>query len=636
MLCDRPIRSSRLSAFRWLAVFIASSALDAHERETLPQLADEVPPRDFDELWAGFDPRAEPLEVETLNEWQEDGVQLRVVLFRIGIFKDRAARLAAVYGFPRSTAGRGEKVPGLVQIHGGGQYADYRACLLNAKRGYATVSIAWAGRIYAPDYRVTPSEVKLFWDGATDDPAYRPTTDWGALDGYHAPSRNPGNAFPSVRSAAWTFDAVESPRNSGWFLCALAARRALTFLERQPEVDAERLGVYGHSMGGKLTVMVASDARVRAAAPSCGGISDRFNSSALYRTTLGDDVQLKRVSCPILFLSPSNDFHGRIGDLPRALREISSSDWRITSSPHHNHQDTPQYEVATLLWFDEHLKGSFSFPETPRVTVTLGAATDVPTVAVRPDRSRRILAVDVFYTQHGKDREGPEDREATMHRFWRYAHPVEGDGVWTAGLRLASIDRPVWVYANVLYALDAPVTGAGYYYAEFTSARLNLSSPLETVSVAELRAAAVRATLEPSTRIEDFAGNWAKEWFTYRPDEWAITTHKLHDDVWKAPAGAALALRVRAAEANRFVIVIDGHAAEVELAGGGEWEDVVVSPSEFRDHAGESLRGWSGIRRLTLAPRERLRPKRGGAGEPRIVGGNWRGPAPEFRALRWR
>ena len=169
-----------------------------------------------------------------------------------------------------------------------------------------------------PATGVTPAEVKLFWDGKTDDPNYKLTTDWGAVDGYHAPSRNPGNVFPSAKPGTWTLDPVESPRNSGWFLCALAARRALTFLEHQPEVDPDKLGVYGHSMGGKLTVMTAVDPRVKAAAPSCGGISDRYNKSPLFRKTIGDDVSLKEISCPIIFLSPSNDFHGRIGDLPEA------------------------------------------------------------------------------------------------------------------------------------------------------------------------------------------------------------------------------------------------------------------------------------------------------------------------------
>ena len=186
-----------------IVLLLLNSGVFAQEEDTLPPLIDGKPPTSFSEMWAGFDPQTEPLESETLKEWEEDGVILRIVRFRIGSFKGTKAKLAAIYGFPKDVSSTGKKLPGLLQIHGGGQYADYKACLTNAKRGYATVSIAWAGRINAPEYRVTPVEVKLFWDDKTDDPTYRLTTDWGAVDGYHAPSRNPGNAFPTARSAAW-------------------------------------------------------------------------------------------------------------------------------------------------------------------------------------------------------------------------------------------------------------------------------------------------------------------------------------------------------------------------------------------------------------------------------------------------
>ena len=36
-------------------------------------------------------------------------------------------------------------------------------------------------------------------------------------------------------------------------------------------------------------------------------------------------MNLKHISCPIIFLSPANDFHGRINDLPKAVKEISSA-----------------------------------------------------------------------------------------------------------------------------------------------------------------------------------------------------------------------------------------------------------------------------------------------------------------------
>lgn len=634
---DGPSHRMRLTPLLLTPFLLAGrcSLATGKEAETLPLLKDGRAPRNLEEMWSGFDPRAEPLEVELLKEWEQDDVVLRIVRFRIGVFKGQTARLAAIYGFPGAAAESRARLPGLVQIHGGGQYADHRACLLNAKRGYATVSIAWAGRISAPGYRVSPDEVKLFWEGKTDDPRYRLTTDWGAVDGYHAPGRNAGNSFPSLRPASWTLDGIESPRNSGWFLCALAARRALTFLEQQPEVDPKRLGVYGHSMGGKLTVLAAVDSRVRAAAPSCGGISDRDNEGPLFRATLGDDVSLEKISCPVIFLSPANDFHGRIGDLPEAVGEVASDQWRVICSPHHNHQDTPEYEVATMLWFDHHLKGSFVFPQTPETELNLDTGDGVPVFTVRPDPSKAFRSVDIFYTQHGKADERPQDHENTKHRFWHHARATEASGRWTAKLPLSRNDRPLWVYANVLYPLEAPVTGAGYYYQTYTAESLSVSSLLQIVSADAMLSASVRSTMQPSLLIESFEGDWQKEWFTCHPVGWARTTHKLYDEVWKAPSGASLALDVRARDAGDLIVAIDGHAAEVPLRGGGEWQAILLRPRDFRDATGAPLADWSGNSQLTLAPMERPGPQRGVDAREKTVGGTWRGEAPRFRNLRW-
>ena len=583
--------------------------------ETLPPLPDDGTPQTVEAMWAGFDPRAEPLDVEVLREWEEDGVVLKVLRYRIGVFKGQKAMMAAVYGYPKG----GKKLPGLVQIHGGGQFAHYNACLTNAKRGYATISISWAGRIHAPDYRVTSAEVKLFWENKTNDPAYRLITDWGALDAYHAPNRHEGNStWGNLNPTEWSIDPVPSPRNSAWFPCTLAARRALTFLERQPEVDADRLGVYGHSMGGKLTVLTAGiDRRVKAAAPSCGGISDRNDKSELYRPTVSDAPSLKRVSCPVVFLSPANDFHGLISDLPAATGEIKSKEWRVTCAPHHNHQDTADYEVATQLWFDQHLKGTFAWPQTPETGLTLKTGSGIPSFSVIPDEVKPVLAVDIFYTQQGQIDGLKDDRNNTQARFWHHAAATKANGTWTAELPLLSTDKPLWVYANILYPLEQPVTGAGYYYGTYTTDQFNLSSLMTMVLPDQLQAAGVKATLKPTRMIETFEGDWEKEWFTYTPSEWARMTHKLYDPQWAAPEGAKLSLEVRCEEDNTLKVSIDKHAAEIELAGGAEWHTVTLSPGDFKDEESAGLTDWSGIKKLSLA------------GTP------WQGPAPEFRNLEW-
>lgn len=601
--------------------------------ETLPPLPGGKSPHNFEQMWHGFDPQAEPLEVEVLQQWEEDDVVLQVLRYRVGVFKGQKAMLAAVYGYPKTA----EKtpVPGLVQIHGGGQYADYKACLTNAKRGYATISLAWAGRISAPNYQVGPAEVKLFWKGQTDAPNYRVTTDWGAVDGYHAPGRNPRNHFPSASPAEWTVDSVESPRNSGWFLCALAARRALTFLERQPQVDAQRLGVYGHSMGGKLTVLTSVDSRVKAAAPSCGGISDRDNQSDVFRATLGDGVSLPEIKCPIIFLSPANDFHGRIGDLPKSVQELSSNDWRVTCSPHHNHQDTPQYEVATQLWMDQYLYGRFQMPATPQTQLWLETEDSIPRLIIQPDDSQTVLGVDVYYTFDGKANEGPQDRLSTMHRFWHHALATEQGDQWVAKLPLTTTEKPLWVYANVRYPLKEKITGAGYYYGIYEAEEFNLSSLITMVSAEQLAAAKPKVTLTPTSLIDDFQASWQSDWFAYREPSWAKTTNKLRDLRWQPPQDAQLVLEASASQPNQLVLMMDQYATVVELAGDNTKQTFVFKPTDFKNFDGESIVNWNEVRSFKFSPAERLRPGRGSQDAATLLGGQWKGDAPRFYELRW-
>jgi len=624
--------------FTWLA---ANAFAQQAPAETLPAFAPGTAPQSFDELWQGIDPRAEPLEVEVLKEWQEGDVVLQVLRYRVGVFKGQVARVAAVYARPKD----GSKLPGLVQIHGGGQYADSKTASANAKRGYACISIAWAGRISAPGYTVSPAEVQLFWDGATNKPNYKVTTDWGAVDGYHAPSRFKGTVFPALQGAAEsTVDDVLSPRNNPWFLCALAARRALTFLERQPQIDAGKLGVYGHSMGGKLTVLTAgSDPRVKAAAPSCGGMSDRSNKDPLFRKTVGDDPYLKRITCPIFFLSPANDFHGRIEDLQTAVGEIGSADWRVNCSPHHNHQDTAPYEVATQLWFDRYLKGEGGdLPRTPATAFEIGAD-GVPRLTVRPDASNKIESVDVFYTRHGQIDGLKNDMVNTKNRHWHHAPAREAGGQkWLADMPLHGTDLPLWAYANVRYTLDESVTATGYYHGSYTATNFVLSSLMTMKTPAELDTSGAKSTVSrPAGRplvIENFDDDWMAEWFTYRPKNWPVSTHKIYDALYAAPVAAdgekpvELVLELHCAEANTVVLKLDGFAASASVDGGDEWQTLRFGLDAFKDWDGRAMASWAG-KELRLGHLESLRGARGT--KPKAVGSTWKGAAPSFRKLAW-
>lgn len=606
-------------------------ALHGPDPESFPPLENGKAPQNFKELWKDYNPRREPLDVEILHEWEEEGVIMKVLRYRIGVFKGQKAMMAAVYGYPKGA----KDLPGLVQVHGGGQYADYRAVLTNGKRGYATISLSWAGRINTPDYHVNPDGVKLFWAADSTHPDYRITTDWGPLDAYHAPCRYAGTSHGSLSPTPWTLDSVKSPRNNPWFLSSVGARRAITFLEKQQEVDPERIGIYGHSMGGKITVLSATDPRIKAAAPSCGGISDIHLEDSLYNRTIADDAYLAEISCPVIFLSPSNDFHGHLGDLPAATRLIETDEWRVVSAPHHNHQDLGESEVTGLLWFDQHLKGTFRFPGTPDAELDLQTGNGTPFLIVRPDPSLPFHELEVYYTQQGENFRNVTDRDNRISRFWHYARAEKNGDSWKADLPLVRTDRPLWAYANVRYKLDEPVSGAGYYYRVYTSDFYNISSLIQVASPEELRAAGVRATLEPTPVIETFGDDWQKGWFAYKPDKWELKTNKLYNELWESPGKAKLAFDVRCDSPNKLVISIDGFAREIELEGGNQWQSFHFSPGDLKNNEGKGLPGWKDIRQFTFSAKESYRITADGEAELTVLGADWKGEKPEFRDLRW-
>ena len=195
-------------------------------------------------------------------------------------------------------------------------------------------------------------------------------------------------------------------------------------------------------------------------------------------------------------MSPSNDFHSKVQDIPQAVSDIKSSQWRVVSSPNRNHGDSAEYSVGTTLWFDQFLKGQFKMAETPTTKLTLKTADQIPSATVAPDRSQKVISVDVYYTQDG----GKDPKE----KFWRLAKPIQGDAAMTFQLPLVSTTKPLWVYADVQYALGRTVEAVGYSGEAVKTDSYHLASVVEMVNSEKLQAAGVKATIDESVVAEDF------------------------------------------------------------------------------------------------------------------------------------
>ena len=624
-----------------LSTLVAACALGTLRAadESLPSLRDGRVPQSLDELWANYDPQAEPLEAETIKEWERDGVVCRVVRYCIGTFKGTPATMVGFYAFPKGAA----KLPGLLQIHGGGQSANLDGAVADAKRGYACLSLNWGGNKL--NFGRNPPE----YDG--------PNTDWGKLDATHPPQRNKSNHFAGpLTPDDYTLDSIESPRNSNWFLVLLAARRGITFLQQQPEVDPEKIGVYGHSMGGKLTTNLAAiDKRVRAAVPSCGGSGTVLESqtdlpgcvksspSALELGCVSDNPYIDRLNCPILWLSPTNDFHAVIDNMAVTWREVPDERVRFSITPHVNHHNAAECSITQHLWFEQHLKGGrggFSMPASPAISVDLKATDGVPVVTVRPDRARPVNRVDVFYSTDPH----------VLTRFWRDGQAVEAGDGWQARCPVMSPDEPFFTFANVTYELPEEYRKIATAPGQSNTDVFTISSRVVSFLPAALASGGVKATDTPDRLIDDGGRLW-QDWYQSNwghPPLWRAFTRKLKDPKWRGSDGAKLMFDIRCEADNQLVVEVEtngwgavekgkpavSYNAVKELKGSPDWQTVSVGLDDLVANDPKftaPLAHWRTVTQLSIGPTGEV--VRDGAKQA-MPGKPWVGPR-EIRNLRW-
>jgi hypothetical protein len=585
-------------------------------------------PQNLDELWAGFDPRKEPLAVEVLKEWEQDGAVCRVVRYQVGVFKGAPSKVAAFYVFPKGKT----KLPAILEMHGGGQSANFDSMLAFAQLGYAGMSLNWGGN------KLNFGRAKVTYDG--------PQTDWGKLDATHPSQRNKANHFAGpLTPDEFTLDSVESPRNSNWFLVLMAARRAITFLEQQPEVDPARIGASGHSMGGKLTTDLAGiDKRVAAAVPSCGGSGDILESQTdlpgcakknvppLELACVSDNAYIPRITCPILWLSPANDFHAHIDNMAWNWRTLPDDQARFSIAPHLNHRHTEEHAITQLLWFEQHLKGVFKMPKTPRLAVEFKTDCGIPFVTVTPDDSLPVRSVDVYYSI--------DPHELT--RFWRDARTVKIGNAWQAMCPVMSVEQPIFVYANVSY--DTPEQ-----YRNKTST-FTISSRVWSAAPAQLKSAGVKATDKPERLIDDGSRGW-RDWYRLNwghPPLWHAATRKLKDPKWRGPDGAKLLFEIKSQTDNTLVVTFNCNAwgafqpgkpapdytVAKPLKASPDWQTVTVSLSELAatdPKITAPLANWQTVTEFSISPSGEIA---NGRKKERVHGKAWQGPR-EIRNLRW-
>jgi len=250
------------------------------------------------------DAPAIPWEVDALSRapqtypapgFEEAGVR---GLFFDGLpYQGRPTRVFAWVGLPDVPSG--ERVPGIVLVHGGGGTAFAEWVRLWTGRGYAAIALDTCG--------CTPG----------GEHAKRPRHQHGGPPGW-----NP-------------FGELDRPVTDQWVYHAIAdVLLAHSLLRSLPEVDPERTGLTGISWGGYLTcIAVGVDSRFKFAAPvyGCGFLEDGSVMADAIRILPEDQRRtwrdlwepsryLPRAEMPILWVTGTNDFGFPLDSLQKSYR----------------------------------------------------------------------------------------------------------------------------------------------------------------------------------------------------------------------------------------------------------------------------------------------------------------------------
>jgi dienelactone hydrolase len=292
-------------------------------------------------------PARPPLELKVHESTEVDGVYTR----RLVSYNVEAGERAHAYlGIPRNRSG---KTPAIVALHGTTEQGKEQTAALSGepskafldhlcRRGYVVI---------APDHFVA------------------------------------GHRIPPEGSYNTTRFYEKHPQWTAMGKSTFEGSIAIDVLQSLPEVDPERIGVLGHSLGGQGTIFLAAyDERVKAAAANCAAPTFRHNTKVedwsrdhwyIYLKPIRPDLlqgklppidfhEIMALAAPRAFLDLAGLNDGDpLTQRQRALMLLRVMDvYELEKAPQNfafymhgrGHSVSPESRALMYAWMDAHLK----------------------------------------------------------------------------------------------------------------------------------------------------------------------------------------------------------------------------------------------------------------------------------------
>ena len=529
-------------------------------------------------LWRDFDPTTGPLEVNIVKEEERNGIVYKQVYFT---GRTEGGAKSRVFAETAHKAGE-ENLPGVVLIGPQEKGIDEFRLEFWALCGYAAISIDNCGQSDRPMFTQYPPQ-------------------WA-----YANFTQAGRHLTHVDTTA---------RETCWYEWAINVRRGITFFEREPYVDGNRIGAHG-TLNGAITLchVLAFDSRLKTAI--VGYHSCYVDRSAEKTKEDATPEEIQRVmqaederdrwylgvapqSYPMYFRVPvllecaTNSVLTDVDNVAKVLVPLSEEQRRQTYLSLEARAVRPEAKTAlpnVKRWMDMTLKSPETLPEKPSFTMEVQEGKLLANISARGASDVR------FYYARAT--------EETSCRNWVQAPLKVSEEKMTATLRVVNASHPVYAFCSITVndftfstLVNSVVPGKLGEVETAIPTKLLYQSSEGLKEFAIVNPAESEKTLAKNSplTVKEAAlgvkGIYGK----------TIGTFQLFDELYNT-SGAVMLADVCSQEAQELTVWVQTErgtpeqtlfAAHVSLVGGNLWQKITLTQNDFKSN-GKTLSTWRG------------------------------------------
>jgi hypothetical protein len=483
-------------------------------------------PRTPPQVWADYDPNKGDFKEEILSEDTKDGIYNREFYISAYVLGEDV-RVYCKYSVKPGVT----NAPGMLNVRGWMSWPGINVPFV--KDGWACLSFDYCGK--TGDRKHYTKYLNRF-SYANHDRASGGVVHDETLDG---------------RS-------ITDPRQSADYVWIALARRALSFLEQQKEVDRTRLGAIGYSYGGTLMWALGTDPRLKAIVPHFGiGWIEYWRNNAvwmykipyveppktpgeeLFLATMAPEAYVPYVTAATLYLNGSNDHHG-CGE-----------------------------------------RGLESFKR---------FAPGVPELRVAPASPERLQKVEMYSAQK---------EPVCMNRIWRDITAAKQGDTWVAKMPVLNVNDYVFGYANLIY--DTTVVRSTDFNAAIPS-KLGSAKATDTAAALYTGDGGIGAW----SNVVETEGIGGIKGFRCTDYKLGTGTDLTTKPEWRAPSPKAqLGFKFYCTQPQTLILTAGDFATEIEVtAAEDRWQDMQIPANKLINAANQQhIASWKGVAAIQLKPK---------------------------------